>query len=296
MPRIRVIGLMLGLCVYSTVCAQDQGSEESESYLNGYTAGRALSGYYEESEKEAFIRGLLKGMDETAPTKTNNVTLRDAKVSWFNDIGRSKKERASYAAGYLNGDAYQSPESLYSVYNYVQGLLDSIQSSGLRYVDKLHGTKLITDYQRGQFYKKKRSVAEAMKLNERAGEAFLQANALEPGITQTASGLQFKVISKGSGRKPNPEDSVVVSLLGQKIDGSIFYDSEIQKEGRPLSIKVNQALNGWQEALSHMSSGAEWELFLPSHLAYGNAGWQDRVQGGETLIYRMKLIDVIPAK
>ena len=88
----------------------------------------------------------------------------------------------------------------------------------------------------------------------------------------------------------------MVSLLGQRIDGDVFYDSKIHNQGKPSTIRVSQTLDGWQEALVRMSPGAEWELFLPANLAYGNAGWQDKVEPGETLIYRLKLIEVKSSK
>ena len=75
----------------------------------------------------------------------------------------------------------------------------------------------------------------------------------------------------------------------------MFYDSQIDGLGNPTAIRVNQTLDGWQEALVRMSPGAEWELYLPANLAYGNAGWQGQVEPGETLIYRLRLIEVIPA-
>jgi FKBP-type peptidyl-prolyl cis-trans isomerase FklB len=162
-------------------------------------------------------------------------------------------------------------------------------------VNKQQGATIVTKYQRTQFYKKKREVADNIKANERAGEAFLANNALQPGIVQIESGLQYKIIIPGHGDSPTVEDTVVVSLVGRKIDGQVFYDSKTDGSDT-TTIKVNQSLNGWQEALVNMSVGAEWELFLPANLAYQNAGWQRVVNPGETLIYNLKLIEVIKSQ
>lgn len=287
------IGVLIAVCFTSgQVSAEEQGQPNAGPWLNGYTAGRTLAGYYEGGDKEEFIRGVLEGMGETHDRSISEDEIREAKSAWFEDTALAKKDQASYAAGYLSGDAYKDPDSLYSSYLFVQGLLDSLQSPGTRYVEKQQGTAIVTDYQRTQFYKKKREVADNIKANERGGEAFLANNALQPGIIQSESGLQYKIISQGHGDSPAAEDTVVVSLVGKKIDGQVFYDSQTDGSG-VTTIRVNQTLNGWQEALVNMSPGAEWELFLPANLAYGNAGWQGVVDPGETLIYKLKLIEVI---
>ena len=287
------IGVLIAVCFAGgQVSAEELGQPNTGPWLNGYTAGRALAGYYENGDKEELIRGLLEGINESQERSFSEDETREAKVAWFRDTELSKKDQASYAAGYLSGDSYKDPDSLYSSYVFVQGFLDSLQSSGTPYVDKQQGTAVVTDYQRSQFYKKKREVADNIKANERSGKAFLANNALQPGIIQSESGLQYKIISRGHGGSPAAEDTVVVSLLGRKIDGQVFYDSQSNGSGA-TTIRVNQTLNGWQEALVNMSPGAEWELFLPANLAYGNAGWQGIVDPGEMLIYKLKLIEVI---
>ena len=296
MMRHARIGVLIAVCIIGVqASAQDQGNLDAGAWLNGYTAGRALAGYYENGDREEFIRGVLEGISESADPSINEDEIRNAKLAWFGDTALSKKDQASYAAGYLSGDAYKGPDSLYSSNVFAQGLLDSLQSSGPRYVDKQQWTAVVSDYQRTQFYKTKREVADKIKVNERAGEAFLANNTLQPGIVQSESGLQYKIISPGHGDSPTSEDTVIVSLVGRKIDGQVFYDS--QTDGSiATTIKVNQTLNGWQEALVNMSAGAEWELFLPANLAYQNAGWQGVVNPGETLIYNLKLIEVIKSQ
>ena len=296
MIRYAGIGVLITVCIVGVqASAQDQGNLGAGAWLNGYTAGRALAGYYENGDKEEFVRGVLEGISESHDRSINEDEIRAAKLAWFGDTGLSKKDQASYAAGYLSGDAYKDPDSLYSSNVFAQGFLDSLQSSGPRYVDKQQGTAVVTDYQRTQFYKKKREVADNIKANERAGGAFLVNNALQPNIVNLESGLQYKIISPGHGETPTAEDTVIVSLVGRKIDGTVFYDSQTDGSGA-TTIKVDQTLNGWQEALVNMSAGAEWELFLPANLAYQNAGWQGVVDPGETLIYNLKLIEVIKSQ
>jgi FKBP-type peptidyl-prolyl cis-trans isomerase FklB len=275
--------------------ADNENPAYSITYVNGYSTGRALAAFYAGGDKEQFLRGLLQGIHETGERVIDEDATREEKQRWFGDTKRSKKEQASYAAGYLSGDVYGEPNSLYSARVFVQGIMDSLQSADPRYVNKDQGSAIVTQYQRGQFYKMKREVAENIKVNERAGEAFLDNNALAPGVKQTNSGLQYRIISKGQGASPAATDKVRIALVGSKIDGQVFYNSQAYKLDNPTTIRVNQTLDGWQEALVKMSPGSEWELFLPSNLAYGNAGWQGQVEPGETLVYRLNLLEVIPA-
>ncbi len=287
------IGLLIAACFAGIqVCAQEQDEPDSGAWLNGYTAGRALAGYYENGDKEEFVRGILEGINESQERSITDDEIREARLAWFGDTTLSKRDKASYAAGYLNGDAHKGPDSLYSSHLFVQGFLDSLQNPGAPYVGNQQGTTLVTDYQRGQYYKKKREVADIIRANQRGGETFLANNALQPDIVQTESGLQYRIIEHGNGESPAANDTVVVSLVGRKIDGQVFYDSQSEGSGT-TTIRVNQALNGWQEALAVMSPGAEWELFLPANLAYANAGWQGLIEPGETVIYSLKLVEVI---
>ena len=297
MQLYKRIGILIGACVFSIPASADAESQaDPMSYQNGYTTGRAFSTFYKDGDKEEFIRGLLHGISETDERSMSEEAARDSRLTWFDNAELSKKDKASYAAGYLSGDVYKQPASLYSAKIFIQGMIDNVQSSGPRYISKEQGTVIVTRYQRGQFYKLKRKVADDIRANERAGKAFLAKNALDPNIAQMESGLQYKVISEGHGDSPAAEDTVVVSLVGRKIDGEVFYDSQTDGVGNSTVIRVNQTLGGWQEALVKMSPGAEWKLYMPSKLAYGNAGWQGLVEPGETLIYRLKLIDVIPPK
>jgi FKBP-type peptidyl-prolyl cis-trans isomerase FklB len=296
MIRFGRFGLLVAVCAIGVQAdAQDNSNPDAEAWLNGFTAGRALAGFYENGDREAFIRGVLAGLGETHDGSIDDDEIRERKMAWFTDDALSKKEQASYAAGYISGDAYQESGSVYSTHSFAQGLLGSLQAAGARYVDKNQGALLVSDYQRAQFYRMKREVANNIQANERAGAAFLANNALQPGVVRSESGLQYKVISPGDGDSPAAEDMVVVSLVGRKIDGQVFYDSHDNGSGN-TTIRVDQTLNGWQEALVQMSVGEEWELYLPANLAYGNAGWQGLVDPGETLIYSLKLIDVIKAQ
>jgi len=124
----------------------------------------------------------------------------------------------------------------------------------------------------------------------REGQAFLAANAARPGIKTLPSGLQYRVIQMGTGIKPRLTDSVVVHYRGSKVDGQEVDSS--YDENRPEVYRVDEVMPGWTEALQLMPEGSEWELYIPSSLAYGKRGPLEN----QALIYHIKLLSVIADK
>ncbi len=135
--------------------------------------------------------------------------------------------------------------------------------------------------------------AEAQRQTEaarEAGETFLAENALNEDVVVTDSGLQYKVIESGDGATPGPDSQVEVHYEGTLLDGSVF-DSSYER-GEPISFRVNQVIEGWQEALQLMSVGDTWMLYLPYDLAYGEAGTGGPIGPYETLTFKVELLGV----
>jgi len=126
---------------------------------------------------------------------------------------------------------------------------------------------------------------------KKAGADWLARNAKLDGVTTTASGLQYKVITRGSGKKPGLTSKVKCHYEGRLLDGSIF-DSSYQR-GEPATFGVTQVIRGWTEALPMMSEGSKWELYIPYNLAYGEAGAQGAIPPYATLIFTVELLEVI---
>ena len=131
-------------------------------------------------------------------------------------------------------------------------------------------------------------IGEAMK---KEGEEFLSENAKKAGVTLLASGLQYKVIKQGTGKKPGRTSKVKCHYEGTFTDGKIFDSS--YKRGEPAVFGVNQVIAGWTEALQLMSEGAEWELYIPYNLAYGEAGANGSIPPFATLIFKVELLEVL---
>jgi FKBP-type peptidyl-prolyl cis-trans isomerase len=135
---------------------------------------------------------------------------------------------------------------------------------------------------------------EAAK-NKADGEAFLAKNRKAPGVKVTASGLQYKVISQGSGARPGPSDTVKVNYVGKLIDGQVFDDSSKHPGGGPSSIPLSNVIPGFREGLQLMQTGGHYQLFIPSNLAYG-AEPRGEMPPNETLIFDVTLVSTGPTK
>ena len=127
--------------------------------------------------------------------------------------------------------------------------------------------------------------------NAAVGKAFLEKNKKEEGVIELPSGLQYKVLKEGNGKKPKATDKVRCHYEGMLLDGTVF-DSSI-KRGEPAVFGVNQVIQGWVEALQLMSEGSKWRLFIPSEMAYGARGAGNSIPPHATLIFDVELIAVI---
>jgi FKBP-type peptidyl-prolyl cis-trans isomerase FklB len=133
---------------------------------------------------------------------------------------------------------------------------------------------------------------EAGDKNKKEGDAFLAENKKKPGVITTPSGLQYKVISMGTGRKPTTNDTVITHYRGTFIDGKEFDNS--YKRGEPFTRPVTQLIKGWTEALLMMPVGSKWQLVIPSELAYGQGGMG--IPPNSVLLFDMELIGIQPGK
>ncbi len=131
---------------------------------------------------------------------------------------------------------------------------------------------------------------DMMEKQKQRGEAFLSENKKKEGVKTLPSGLQYKVIKAGTGKKPKVNDTVTVNYRGTLIDGTEF-DSSFRR-GQPVAFPVSGVIPGWTEALPLMQEGAKWQLFVPPNLAYGERGAGGLIGPNATLIFEVELISV----
>ncbi|MDO9614559.1 MAG: FKBP-type peptidyl-prolyl cis-trans isomerase, partial [Bacteroidota bacterium] len=134
------------------------------------------------------------------------------------------------------------------------------------------------------------SKAEADK-NIKAGEEFLAANGSKAGVVTLPSGLQYEIITAGTGSKPTTADQVKCHYHGTTIDGKVF-DSSVER-GEPAVFPVGNVIPGWTEALQLMPVGSKWKLFIPAALAYGERGAGADIKPNSTLIFEVELLEIV---
>jgi FKBP-type peptidyl-prolyl cis-trans isomerase len=132
----------------------------------------------------------------------------------------------------------------------------------------------------------------AAEPNKKIGEEFLAANKAKDGVVTLPSGLQYKILTEGTGPKPSATDSVTCNYKGTLLNGNEFDSS--YKRGHPETFQVGRVIKGWTEALQLMPVGSKWQLFIPSDLGYGDTGADPRsgIGPGATLIFEVELLSI----
>lgn len=126
--------------------------------------------------------------------------------------------------------------------------------------------------------------------NLKAGQEFLAANKHKAGITELPSGLQYEVLTEGTGPKPTERDKVMCHYHGTLTDGTIF-DSSVQR-GQPATFPLNMVIKGWTEGVQLMGVGSKWRFFIPSNLGYGDRQVGPTIGPNSTLIFEVELLEI----
>jgi FKBP-type peptidyl-prolyl cis-trans isomerase len=203
----------------------------------------------------------------------------------------TQKSKNSYALGMSIGSGLkkQGVATAVDPATVARGLRDAM--SGAKTALTEDEMKAALQQLRGEVEKVQTAKAhEASAGARKEGEAFLAANKSKDGVKTLSDGLQYKVLTEGSGPKPTATDTVTVNYRGTLINGKEFDSS--YKRGQPISFPVNGVIKGWTEALQLMPVGSKWQLFIPSDLAYGDRGAGADIGPGETLIFDVELISI----
>ena len=192
---------------------------------------------------------------------------------------KDDKEKANYAIGLDIGSKFKQGNLEYDAKGFEQGMNDAI--SGKQGMTMTEARDAIQKYQADR----RAAVGEK---NKSEGEAYLAANKSKPDVKVTESGLQYKVITEGSGESPKAEDNCIVKYRGTFINGEEFDNSEKQPGGT-ASFPANRVIAGWTEALTHMKPGSKWQLSIPYNLAYGEQG-RGNIGPSTALLFDVELI------
>ena len=194
-------------------------------------------------------------------------------------------EKLSYSLGMILGERVREfgdvdPDFV------LQGIVDSGKDPSAWKMDRPAINKAMQDGQA-------RVLAEREAAAMKVGEDYLIANAKKDGVKTTASGLQYRVLNEGSGSSPSAKDKVKVHYEGRLINGQVFDSS--YSRGEPVSFPLDQVIPGWTECVQLMTVGSKYELTIPSQLAYGAQGAQDRIPPHSVLVFEVELLEINPA-
>ncbi len=126
-------------------------------------------------------------------------------------------------------------------------------------------------------------------ISPESNERFLADNANAPGVVMLPDGLQYRIVKKGSGESPTPDDLVTVTYRGSLIDGTVFDQT---KPGETVTFPAGKLIEGWVEALLKMKEGGAWRLFVPANLGYGEEGDGEVIPPNQTLVFDIELLKV----
>ncbi len=194
------------------------------------------------------------------------------------------KNKASYGVGMSIGQSLQGQNlDEINLDSFIEGIKDVFSGSTL---------KLTPEEANGTIQAYLNEVNESKFAGNKAeGEAFLAENGKKDNVVTLPSGLQYEIITEGSGEKPEATSQVTVHYHGTLIDGTVF-DSSVSR-GQPATFGVNQVIKGWTEALQLMPAGSKWKLYIPENLAYGaNPHPQGPIKPYMALIFDVELISI----
>jgi len=202
---------------------------------------------------------------------------------------QGEKEKLSYGIGMDIGATLKRQSIEVDVESLARGIRDSYSGDNtLLTVEE--SRELILEYQRKVAERQAAAMKLAGEKNRAEGEKFLAENATKEGVKVLPSGLQYEVITPGTGRSPKLSDTVTTHYRGTLIDGTEFDSS--YRRGEPATFPVSGVIAGWTEALQLMKEGAKWRIFVPPNLAYGERGAGRAIGPNATLIFEVELISV----
>lgn len=206
----------------------------------------------------------------------------------------TKTKKFSYALGMNIGTNLGNNLKKQSVevdWNLVaQGLKDSMSGDKTRLTEE-EGKAVLTEVQNEVRREQQGKTQQDAAANKAEGEAFLAANKSKEGVVTLPDGLQYKILTVGTGPKPVATDSVVCNYRGTLINGTEFDST--YKRGQPATFGISQVIKGWTEALQLMPVGSTWQLFIPANLAYGERGAGGEIGPNATLIFEVELLSIV---
>lgn len=234
------------------------------------------------------ISTLASAMLLVTGCSTNNGNKESAAASVAVTEQSPATEKVGYSLGFMMAEGNKESISDLDLDKFEKGFRDGYEGKDSALTqDQMQ--EVLMEYQKEQEEKMIKEMEGKAEGNKTTGVAFLAENAKKEGVKETATGLQYKVLTAGTGKSPKATDVVEVNYEGKLIDGTVF-DSSYER-GEPIEFPLNQVIAGWTEGLQLMKEGGKYEFYIPSDLAYGEAG-NAGIDPNSTLIFTVELLKV----
>lgn len=257
-------------------------SSDSLSYMAGLSLTNGLIDYLikQQGVDTAYIADFIAGFREAVAAE--NDPRLSARMAGIDIAGQVSKRMLPSMKKEFTG----TPDSINNAIFY-RGFTDGVKRD----------TTIFTLNKASELYQQKAQQNKDVKNNalREAGRKFLEENKTKEGVITTASGLQYKVLTKGTGEVPQLTDRVKVHYEGRLIDGTVF-DASKKHGTEPATFRPDQVIKGWTEALTMMPVGSKWQLYIPYELAYGERGAGNDIKPFSTLIFDVELVGIEKSK
>lgn len=207
-----------------------------------------------------------------------------------NNLLKTQNQKSSYVIGVEYGKQLMVSKDDIDIDAIVMGMKDVFENAKPKLTDE-EMRNAMTTYQDSVQRKEKAMLKKLTRKNKKESLAYLEENSKKEGVVTLPSGLQYKVLKSGDGKKsPRLKDMVVTHYHGTLIDGTVFDSSYAR--GKTIMFPVDGVIKGWSEALMKMKVGDKWQLVIPSELAYGERGAAPKIAPGATLLFDLELLEI----
>ena len=230
------------------------------------------------------------GTTPAKPKSTTATTTHHTTTTTKPLVLTTDKDKQSYAIGLNVGQSLHRDGIVVDPKIVARGIQDALAGGKLLLTDDQVKT-VLTELGKQVRQEQEAKRQAAAETNKKEGAAFLAANATKPGVVTLPSGLQYKILTTGTGPKPTADDRVVCNYRGTLLDNTEFDSS--YKRGQPATFPVTGVIKGWTEALQLMPVGSKWQLFIPADLAYGERG-QATIAPNAVLVFELEVLSIAP--
>ena len=245
--------------------------------------------------KQLIISVALIGLAACQPPKASSESEKTSSASASAEVTKESlkttDDKLNYSVGTEIGKNIKRNELNFQEAIFLKGLKDGMAETETPLLDEKEMMEVKREHAKARREAQQKEREAASAKNKEEGEKFLKENAAKEGVKTTESGLQYKVLTEGTGPKPTATDKVSVNYKGSLIDGTEFDSSYTR--GKPAEFAVNRVVKGWTEALQLMSVGSKWEVYIPSDLGYGERGAGAKIGPNAVLIFEMELLDIV---